>query len=200
MDDVEAIVLVVNAAYILEDLKFEGQNRIGCEEVRRILGAPNENLYVLTVDRQTALEAQRQSPRQWTGTAFGTEVTLPDELLLPEDGDTAAPLVIGSVYHKEVSEGIGYMGILAVHPTQVGKGFGRSLMDHVEQEARRQGQKRVRLCYIDVNERNAKMYGRRGYKPTGEHGWVEKIGRERFEQLIRPEARNSKFIDAEMVL
>jgi GNAT superfamily N-acetyltransferase len=56
---------------------------------------------------------------------------------------------------------------IAVHPAAQGQGLGRGLMSFAEQEAARQGLRRMALVTHEVMTENQAIYARLGYAETG---------------------------------
>lgn len=218
----EAATSTINAAFRLEDIKRQSVERTSVEDIGKIIANPADAMFVLTVDAAEAEENLRESPGFWTGTTLGTRVVLPPRLGLPapsaaaQDRITFASkrVVVGTVLYRQEDGGkMGYMGMLAVHPTQFRRGYGNILMDHVEQLAMRGwagqencqggsgltgGNETLRLCYVDMagsTTKLGKIYGRRGFVKIGTHLWTKHISEERVSELLRPSCRGSFFTD-----
>src|SRR5438067_4179842 len=77
------------------------------------------------------------------------------EALRGEDG--AGPVIPGGCF----------LNLLFVVPERWGEGIGGALLDAVLVEARRRQCSRIHLWTHDDNERSHRLYGRRGFTPTG---------------------------------
>lgn len=76
--------------------------------------------------------------------------------------------LVGSVHVAREGESA-YLGMLTVDPTLQTRGFGRALIAHVEDFARRDLQaKSVKMTVISAREELISYYERRGYRRTGE--------------------------------
>jgi GNAT superfamily N-acetyltransferase len=93
-------------------------------------------------------------------------------LLLANDG----PVVVGMASAEALRSGDGagpvipgscFLNLLYVVPERWGEGIGGALLDAVVVEARRRQCSRIHLWTHDDNERSHRLYGRRGFSPTG---------------------------------
>lgn len=66
-----------------------------------------------------------------------------------------------------IGAGAGYIGMLAVHPAQQGKGLGRQLMSFAESELRSRGCTRLQLRIVSLRPELLDFYHRQGYRETG---------------------------------
>lgn len=63
-------------------------------------------------------------------------------------------------------EGAGYIGLLAVDPSQQGRGLGKQIMNFAEDELRRRGCTRAQLRIIHLRTELLAFYGKFGYRQT----------------------------------
>jgi ribosomal protein S18 acetylase RimI-like enzyme len=78
-----------------------------------------------------------------------------------------ATRLVGCVLAR-LDEGEGYIGMLAVQPTEQGSGLGRRLLAEAEETLRRTfGATRVHMTVIQQREELIAYYERRGYRRTG---------------------------------
>jgi oligopeptide/dipeptide ABC transporter ATP-binding protein len=76
--------------------------------------------------------------------------------------------VIGFVrYGTRAEEPGGYVFGLYVHPEQAGRGTGRALLRHAEDQLRSRGAAGVALHVFEANERARRLYDKAGYTPDG---------------------------------
>lgn len=78
-----------------------------------------------------------------------------------EMADASNPKVIAA------GAGAGYIGMLAVDPSQQGRGLGKRLMRFAEDELRRRGATRVQLRIVNLRTELVEFYGKLGYRATG---------------------------------
>jgi GNAT superfamily N-acetyltransferase len=76
--------------------------------------------------------------------------------------------LLGSVWLDPRKDGVWYMGLLAVRPERQGQQLGRQMLEASEEEARRRGARRIRISVVNVRQKLAAWYERRGYGRTGE--------------------------------
>jgi GNAT superfamily N-acetyltransferase len=74
--------------------------------------------------------------------------------------------LVASVY-VEVRGTRGYFGMLAVAPSEQGKGSGRELVREAEDYCRRQGCKAMDLTVLNLRQELPPFYHRLGYRETG---------------------------------
>lgn len=80
---------------------------------------------------------------------------------------TRAALLVGCVLAR-LEEGQGYIGMLAVRPTEQGSRVGRRLLEEAERTLRRKfGASVARLTVLRQRPELIAWYERRGYHPTG---------------------------------
>lgn len=79
------------------------------------------------------------------------------------DGET----LIGCVHIKKENAETLYFGMLTVSPTLQSKGLGKKLIEHVEELARKEKRKRIRISVIQYRKELIAFYERRGFKATG---------------------------------
>lgn len=75
--------------------------------------------------------------------------------------------LLGSVHLLQELPDTIYFGMLTIEPTLQGQGFGKILINHVEQVARAMGLKRIRITVIPSRHELIDFYKRRGFKETG---------------------------------
>ncbi|WP_034946143.1 bifunctional helix-turn-helix transcriptional regulator/GNAT family N-acetyltransferase [Erwinia oleae] len=76
--------------------------------------------------------------------------------------------VTGCVWLEPVSDGIWYLGSLAIDPQLQNAQYGRRLMTAAEQWCRSRGGSRIQMTVLEVRDSLIKWYERRGYHQTGE--------------------------------
>jgi len=74
--------------------------------------------------------------------------------------------LVASVY-VEVRGTRGYFGMLAVSPSQQGKGFGRAMVEKAEDHCRRQGCAAMDLTVLSLRQDLPPFYHRLGYREIG---------------------------------
>jgi GNAT superfamily N-acetyltransferase len=82
------------------------------------------------------------------------------------DGDTGDTLA-ASVF-TSIDGARGYFGMLSVHPSQQGTGFGRALIDAAEARARARGCDRMEIHVVNLRTELLPLYRRFGYIESGE--------------------------------
>ncbi len=75
--------------------------------------------------------------------------------------------LIGCVHLIQEGSETLYFGMLTVSPTMQGKGFGKILLNHIEQIAKSYGCKKIRITVIPSRKELIDYYKRRGFKETG---------------------------------
>jgi len=94
--------------------------------------------------------------------------------------------LIGCVLAR-LDEGEGYIGMLAVQPSEQGSGLGRRLLAEAEETLRRTfGATRVHMTVIEQREELIAYYERRGYRRTGRTEPFP-YGDARFGEPLRPD-------------
>jgi ribosomal protein S18 acetylase RimI-like enzyme len=96
--------------------------------------------------------------------AIANLLSTPDTTVLKyaEDGE-----IKGCVELKKMSDAL-YLGMLTVRPDLQAKGIGKILLKAGEDEARKQGCKKVIMTVITLRSELIAWYVRHGYKDTGE--------------------------------
>jgi ribosomal protein S18 acetylase RimI-like enzyme len=80
---------------------------------------------------------------------------------------TPAGQLLGSVYLHPEPDGVLYLGMLSVAPTQQGQGIGKHLLEAAEAVARQNACFTIRITVISVRTELLAWYERRGYHRTG---------------------------------
>lgn len=76
-------------------------------------------------------------------------------------------VVVGTVYLKEESADVLYLGMFAVNPAIQAQGLGKAFLEHVVEKATVENYKKIRLTVIEQRPELISYYERRGYKRTG---------------------------------
>ena len=110
------------------------------------------------------------------GAFYAEGLAKPDTvLLLASAGDEVVGYGLAHIMRTEdtwvsdtwvTGERVGEIESLAVLPEHRGRGLGSRLMDGLEQELRRQGVTDLVLGLLPGNAPAARLYERRGYRPT----------------------------------
>lgn len=75
--------------------------------------------------------------------------------------------LLGSVHLLQELPDTIYFGMLTIDPSLQGQGFGKILINHVEQVTRAYGFKQIRITVISSRTELIDFYKRRGFKETG---------------------------------
>jgi GNAT superfamily N-acetyltransferase len=95
-------------------------------------------------------------------------IARPNAVILAfDDAAGTAGTLAGSVY-VELRGDRGYFGMLAVDPSQQGRGLGRALVRAAEEYARGRGCTRMDLDVVDLRSGLTSFYGSLGYTAVGE--------------------------------
>lgn len=82
---------------------------------------------------------------------------------------STAGQAVGSVYLRRPTDGVAYLGVLAVSPQGQGQGVGSALMNLAEAWVReRWGARSLKMSVINKRAELIAYYERRGYERTGE--------------------------------
>jgi ribosomal protein S18 acetylase RimI-like enzyme len=76
--------------------------------------------------------------------------------------------LLGSVWLEPRTDGVWYMGLLAVRPDCQGQQLGRRMLEASEEAIRQRGAQRIRISVVNVRQKLITWYERRGYVRTGE--------------------------------
>jgi ribosomal protein S18 acetylase RimI-like enzyme len=86
------------------------------------------------------------------------------ELLVWRDEDG---LLMGTVFLQPKQDGVWYLGLLTVRPSEQNRGAGKGLLVKAETYVNSRGGKRVRMTVLAVRKSLISWYQRRGYLETG---------------------------------
>ena len=75
--------------------------------------------------------------------------------------------LVGCVYTERRAENRGYIGLLAVDPSQRGSGLGRRLMREAEEHCRQAHCTDVMITVVNLRTELPSYYGRLGYRERG---------------------------------
>jgi ribosomal protein S18 acetylase RimI-like enzyme len=94
-------------------------------------------------------------------------------LLMEEQGSLLGCVYLEVAYQARPNalargEGAGYIGMLAIEPSQQGRGLGKQLMRHAEAELERRGCQKVQIRIVHRRTALLDFYGRLGYRTMGE--------------------------------
>ncbi len=117
---------------------------------------------------------------QWNDTypsreAFESDIVKNELYVFEQENEIIGTIVISDFMDEEyktinwisnTNKNI-YIHRLAVHPLHQGKGIAKKLMDFAENYARKNNYESIRLDTFSKNERNQKIYRKRGYKQLG---------------------------------
>lgn len=110
--------------------------------------------WVPVIGREPAPMADDYAARVAAGQAFVLEAAAPDGRIL------------GFAVLEDAPDGVLLLDNVAIAPQEQGKGLGRVLIAFAEAEARRRGQRRLRLYTHVAMEANIRLYERLGFIET----------------------------------
>jgi ribosomal protein S18 acetylase RimI-like enzyme len=96
------------------------------------------------------------------------EIARPGHAILCLRERATGPILACVSIHDEDDGRSLYFGMITVRPDLQARGFGRALLDRVEQLARARGARRVTMTVIPLRGPLVAWYERRGFHPTGE--------------------------------
>jgi len=76
--------------------------------------------------------------------------------------------LLGCVWMRPEHEGVWYLGLLAVDPSEQKAGLGRKLLQSAEEWAQQRGANEIRMTVVHLRAALIEWYQRRGYVLTGE--------------------------------
>lgn len=79
-----------------------------------------------------------------------------------------ADQILGCIHIRRESPSTLYFGMLTVEPSAQTQGIGKQLLNHIEQLARNEGLKFIRMTVLPQRKELIAYYERRGFKATGQ--------------------------------